>query len=72
MLSGHHGFTLLEVMIVAIIISIIVAIAIPNLIRLQDRARESGVKANMHTMQLAIEDFAVQTLGTYPDNAASA
>jgi prepilin-type N-terminal cleavage/methylation domain-containing protein len=69
---GEEGFTLVEVMIVCLIISIIVAIAIPNFIRLQDRAREANVKSNMHTIQLALEDFAVQTLGIYPQNAADA
>jgi competence protein ComGC len=69
--ANQKGFTLLEIMIVAIIISIIVAIAIPNLIRLKERAMEAAVKANMHTLQLSLEDFAVQTLGVYPDNAAS-
>jgi hypothetical protein len=40
---------------------------------MQDRAREGSVKANMHTFQLAIEDFAVKNTGTYPvaaDDAA--
>jgi hypothetical protein len=32
---------------------------------------EAGVKANMHTIQLAVEDFAVQTVGIYPDDATS-
>ena len=71
MLRCQKGFTLLELVIVSLIISIIVGIAIPNLIRLKNRAKEAAVKSNMHTLQLAMEDFAVQTLGIYPDNAAS-
>lgn len=67
----ERGFTLVEVMIVAIIISIIVGIALPNLIRLQNRAKEAGVKANMHTLQLAVEDYAVQTSAIYPDDGTS-
>jgi Tfp pilus assembly protein PilE len=58
-------------MIVAIIIGVIVAMGIPNFIQLQNRAKEASVKANMHTVQLAMEDFAVHTLGIYPDDAAS-
>ena len=68
----QKGFTLVEIMIVCIIVGVLVAMGIPNFIQLQDRAREAGVKTNMHTIQLAIEDFAVQTSGIYPDNAASA
>ena len=73
MLRNTKGFTLIELMIVVVIIGILAAIAIPNFISMQDRAKESSVKANMHTLQLAIEDFAVTNDGTYPlaaDNAA--
>jgi prepilin-type N-terminal cleavage/methylation domain-containing protein len=67
----ERGFTLVEIMTVCIIVGVLVAMGIPNFIQMQDRAREASVKSNMHTIQLAIEDFGVQTLGIYPDGAAS-
>ncbi len=72
MLRNSKGFTLIELMIVVVIIGILAAIAIPNFISMQDRAREGSVKANMHTIQLAAEDFAVQSDGVYPTAAADA
>ena len=66
MLRNVKGFTLIELMIVVLIIGILAAIAIPNFVSMQDRAKEGAVKSNMHTLQLAIEDFAVTNDGVYP------
>ena len=65
------GFTLIEMLVVMIILGILAAIVIPNFIRMQDRAKEASVKANMHTLQLAFEDFSTRSNGVYPDHAGS-
>ena len=69
--SNKKGFTLIELMIVVVIIGILAAIAIPNYVSMQDRARESSVKGNAHAGQLKAEDEAVKENGTYPDGIVS-
>jgi Tfp pilus assembly protein PilE len=60
---------MIELMIIVAIIGILAAIVLPNYIKFTKRAKEAVVKGNMHTMQLAIESFATEQVGVYPQEA---
>lgn len=64
-MRNREGFTLIELMIVVVILSLLASISIPNFIKMQDRAKEAKVKGAAHTLQLAAEDFAVRNNGIY-------
>jgi len=64
-MKQRKGFTLIELMIVIAIIIILAAIAIPNYLRMTDRARRSRVAGDFTSLATANEAYLVDW-GYYP------
>lgn len=65
----HRAFTLIELLIVVAIIAILSAIAVPNFLEAQTRAKVSRAKGDLRTIAVALELYKVDTNHYPPENA---
>lgn len=65
--SGAKGFTLIELLIVVAIIAILAAIAVPNFLEAQTRAKVSRVRADLRTVATGLEAYRTDA-NAYPPN----
>lgn len=66
---AKRGFTLVELLVVVAIISLLTAIALPNFLNAQTRAKVARAKADMSTIADALEIYHADH-NTYPQAAA--
>ena len=64
--SGRWAFTLIELLIVVAIIAILAAIAVPNFLEAQLRAKVGRTKSDLRTISIALESYAIDANGKYP------
>jgi prepilin-type N-terminal cleavage/methylation domain-containing protein len=67
----RRGFTLIELMVVIAIIIILAAIAIPNYLKMTERAKKSRVAADFGALALSLESYKTDW-GVYPTIADGA
>jgi general secretion pathway protein G len=60
-----HGFTLLELLLVMLIVALLASLAAPVVVSGIQRARESTLKADLYALRKAIDDYNVDN-GGYP------
>lgn len=64
--ATRRAFTLIELLIVVTIIAILAAIAVPNFLLAQTRAKASRAVSDQRTIATALETYAVDSNGKYP------
>lgn len=64
------GFTLIELMLVVIIISILAAMVVPNFVGRSQQARVAACKADIATIGLALDMYEMDN-GNYPESLSS-
>lgn len=64
--SRQAAFTLIELLIVVAIIAILAAIAVPNFLEAQTRAKVTRIKADMRALSTALESYVLDH-NNYPD-----
>ena len=66
-LSDRKGFTLVELLIVAIILAILAAVVIPQFGEASEDVKLSALKASLHAVRSQIEFYRLQHSTTYPE-----
>ncbi|MGH7650976.1 MAG: type IV pilin protein [Gemmatimonadaceae bacterium] len=65
MSRGRRGFTLIELMIVAVVIGILAGIAILNIVRTKEAAYLSAMKSDLRNFAVYEENYSTQNQGGF-------
>jgi prepilin-type N-terminal cleavage/methylation domain-containing protein len=64
--TKRHGFTLVELLVVIVIIGLLATLAVPYLMQARNKARETQVVANLGDIHTALEQFGTDHNSMYP------
>ncbi len=65
--SKRRGFTLAELMVVIVIIGLLVTVVGPNVLKYLTKGKWVRVKADIHTLDGAVTNYAIFNAGNFPD-----
>lgn len=72
MSAQRKGFTIIELLVVITVIAILVGIALPRFKGMQDEGNISKAKAELRTLQSAVESYYIHNSNAYPATGAAA
>lgn len=65
-LKDQSGFTLIELLVIVVLLGIILSVGCSRYITFREDENGNEVKANIHTIQIVLERYAVDSGGIYP------
>jgi general secretion pathway protein G len=66
--AARAGFTLAELMVVIVIIGLLATLVVPNVVGKLARANVTKAKADIVAISKAVQDYAIDNNGRYPDS----
>ncbi|MFM7280879.1 MAG: type II secretion system major pseudopilin GspG [Planctomycetia bacterium] len=66
--NNRRGFTLAEMMVVIVIIGLLGTLVVPNVLKRFSQASRTKAKADITEMMSALDEFAINNAGKYPDS----
>jgi general secretion pathway protein G len=63
--TSHHGFTLIEMLVVVVVLAILAAIVLPKFQDQSRRSKEASLKSDLAVLRTAVATFQTDT-GYYP------
>src|SRR3954449_7084290 len=69
--NDEDGFTLIELMVVVLIIAILIAIAIPTFLGVQNRAKDRAAQSDLRNAITAAKTLATDSAGLFQVNGVN-
>jgi type IV pilus assembly protein PilA len=69
--SGRPGFTLIEVTMVALVVGVLAAVAVPRYAGSKEKAYVAAMKADLHTAAVYEEQYSAENHGQYFSGVAT-
>ena len=70
--TGEAGFSLVELLVLIIMIAVLAAIGFPMFFKQEDEANNFWVQQSLETLQVGIQNYAVDHSGSFPASVSSA
>ncbi|MFQ5588300.1 MAG: type IV pilin protein [Nitrospiria bacterium] len=67
-LKNKHGFTLIELMIVVVIVGVLVAIAVPNFLNYQAKAQQAEARTSLGAIYLNMTAYSMGNINPPPSD----